>query len=104
MTCCTTGAAQKSWPALLMGSQDLDLACKAHKIMLKVEKAAQRCAGKLRKLRQEANYQGIILIESTQIRRFSRRSGREDWSFLLEAKSLKTNSKKIIRLESTQVR
>ncbi len=43
------------------------------------------------------------LIESIQIRWFSRRSGGRGWSFLLEAKSLKTNSKKTGRLESTQI-
>jgi hypothetical protein len=44
------------------------------------------------------------LIKSTQIRRFFRQSGVEGWSFLLAAKSLKTNSKKNIRLKSTQIR
>ncbi len=33
---------------------------------------------------------GIILIESTKIRWFSRRSGRGGWSFLSQAKSVKT--------------
>jgi hypothetical protein len=33
---------------------------------------------------------GIILIESTKIIWFSRRSGGEGWSLLSEAKSLKT--------------
>jgi hypothetical protein len=43
------------------------------------------------------------LIESTQIRWFSR-IRQEGWSFLSEAKSLKTNSKKTGRLEFTKVR
>ncbi len=43
------------------------------------------------------------LIDSIQIRWFSRRSGGRGWSFLLEAKSLGTNSKKTGRLESTQI-
>ncbi len=37
--------------------------------------------------------EGITLIESTQIRWFSRWSGEGGWSLVLEAKSLKTNSK-----------
>ncbi len=46
----------------------------------------------------------ITLIESTQIRWFSKWSDEEGWSLLSEAKSLKTSSKKAIRLESTQIR
>jgi hypothetical protein len=36
---------------------------------------------------------GITFIEFTRIRRFSRRSDREGWSLLSEAKSLKTSSR-----------
>jgi hypothetical protein len=51
-----------------------------------------------------AKLRGITLIESTQIKWFSKWSDGEGWSLLSEAKSLKTTSKKAIRLESTQIR
>jgi hypothetical protein len=48
---------------------------------------------------------GITLIESTQIRRFSRWSGGGGWSLLSEAKSLKTSSRDHqARVQSTQIR
>jgi hypothetical protein len=48
---------------------------------------------------------GNILIESTKIKWFARRSSGGGWSLLLEAKSLKPRySSEVIRLETTKIR